>query len=117
MNWSATWRCRLREAGLEPFADFTELPVGADWKKTVREQIRSADAMLMLVTPAALKSAWMMTELGMAEGFERVVVPVMAGLKSSDIPLPLRTYQVAPFDRVDGAISKLAEKLSPAANN
>ena len=47
---------RLREAGLQPLVDFTELPVGADWKKTLREQIRSADAVLILLTPASLKS-------------------------------------------------------------
>ncbi len=108
---------RLREAGLQPFVDFTELPVGADWKKTVREQIRSADAVLILVTPASLKSPWMMTELGMAEGFERIIVPVTAGLKSCDLPAPLQTYQIAPFDQVDDAIHMLSERLTTAAKD
>src|SRR5262245_2074024 len=108
---------RLGDAGLQPFVDFTELPVGPDWKKTVREQIRSADAVLILITPATLKSPWMMTELGMAEGFERIIVPVTAGLKSRDLPAPLQTYQVAPFDQVDGAIRVLSERLTAAAND
>lgn len=108
---------RLRDAGLQPFVDFTDLPIGADWKKTLRKQMRSADAVLMLITPASLKSPWMMTELGMAEGFERIIVPVTAGLKSRDLPAPLQTYQVAPFDQVDGAIRMLAERLTTAAND
>jgi TIR domain len=108
---------RLRDAGLKSVVDLTDLPVAANWRKTVREQIRRADAMLILVTPAALKYDWMMTELGMAEGFNRVVIPVSAGLKPRDFPAPLQTYQVTPFDRVDGAISKLAEKLTAAATN
>ncbi|HEY7422972.1 MAG TPA: toll/interleukin-1 receptor domain-containing protein [Gemmataceae bacterium] len=108
---------RLRDAGLQPSVDFTEFPVGADWKKTLREHIRSADAVLLLLTPASLKSPWMMTELGMAEGFERIIVPVTAGLKSRDLPAPLQTYQVAPFDQVDGAIRMLSERLTAAAND
>src|SRR5437762_1371747 len=72
---------RLREAGLKPLVEFADLPIGADWKKTVREYIRAADAVLILLTPAALRSAWTMAELGMAEGFERIVLPVTAGLK------------------------------------
>ena len=108
---------RLREAKLQPFVDLTDISVGADWKQKVREQIRSADAVLMLLTPAILKSPWMMTELGMAEGFERLIVPVTAGLKSRDLPAPLQTYQIAPFDQVDDAIRMLSERLTTAAND
>ena len=55
----------------------------------------------------------MMTELGMAEGFERVILPVTAGVKPSDLPAPLQTYQAVPFDQVDDAIQSLCEKLTP----
>src|SRR5208282_3709460 len=84
---------RLRESGLKPVVDLGDLPPGVEWKETVHKQIRAADAILMLVTPAALKSGWMMTELGMAEGFDRVVVPVTAGLKRRDLSAPLRDYR------------------------
>ena len=107
----------LRDAGLKPLVDFTDLPLGADWKKRVRERIREADAILILVTPAALKSDWMMAELGMAEGFDRVILPVMAGLKPRDLPAPLQTYQITPYDEVDRSINSLAENLTPASKN
>ncbi len=114
---------RLRDAGLNPLVDFADLtsggglrgPVWMDWKKKVPDQIRAADAVLMLVTPAALKSAWMMRELGMAEGLERVVLPLTAGVKPRDLPAPLQSYQVTPFDEADRAINTLSESLTPAA--
>jgi hypothetical protein len=106
---------RLRDAGLKPVVELAQLPAGTEWKRTVREQIRTADALLILVTPAALRSDWMMTELGMAEGFDRVIVPVTAGIKARDIPAPLRSYRIAPFDQVDGAIDLLSERLAAAA--
>jgi hypothetical protein len=108
---------RLRAAGLEPILDLDDVPAGTEWKKTVREHIRAADAVLILMTPAARNSAWMMAELGMAEGFERLILPVTAGLKPRELPAPLRTYHVAPFDQVDDAINVLSERLTTAAND
>jgi isopentenyl diphosphate isomerase/L-lactate dehydrogenase-like FMN-dependent dehydrogenase len=106
---------RLRNAGLEPIVTFADVPEGADWKHTVREHIRAADAMLILVTPAALSSPWMMTELGLAEGFERPILPVTAGVKPRDLPAPLRSSSVAPFDEADDAISRLSKKLTTSS--
>jgi hypothetical protein len=107
---------RLRLAGLEPWVDLHDIPAGSKWKKMLHEQIRSADAMLLLVTPSALRSPWMMTELGMAEGMERIIVPVTAGLSSRDLPEPLQTFQVTPFDEVDRVIGKLANQLTSPAS-
>jgi hypothetical protein len=103
---------RLRNAGLEPvtFRDHSDRD---NWRKKLREKIRTADAVLILVTPEALKSPWMMTELGMAEGMDRVVVPVSAGVKARDLPLPLADFAIVPFDKVDDAIEMLAGKLTP----
>jgi len=108
---------RLRDAGLKPVADLSDIPAGAEWRKVVRERLREAEAMIILVTPAALSSAWMMAELGMAEGFERLILPVVAGLKPRSLPAPLQSYQVIPFDEVDRAIEALAERLAPATKD
>lgn len=56
----------------------------------------------------------MMAELGLAEGFERLIVTVTAGLKAVDLPAPFQTYQAVPFDEVDGAIRMLGEQLMAA---
>jgi hypothetical protein len=108
---------RLRKAGLEPFLDVADVPAGSDRKKKLHEQIRDADALLFLLTPAALRSGWMTVELGMADGFERIVVPVTAGLKPLDLPAPFQTCQTVPFDEVDEAIRTLAEQLTAGAKD
>src|SRR5688572_15204311 len=84
---------RLREQGLEPFDPSAGIPGGQNWKAVLRKALREADAVLFLVTPAALRSSWTMTELGMAEGFDRDIIPVMAGVKPRDLPAPLQSYQ------------------------
>ena len=103
---------RLRVAGLEPFGAPDGSPAIGEWKKALLDRLRKADAVLVLVTPAALSSSWMMTELGMAEGFDKLIVPVTAGLEPNRLPAPLASYQIVPFDQLDAAISDLAQKLS-----
>jgi TIR domain len=103
---------RLRIAGLEPFGVPDGIPAGGEWKKALLDRLRKADAVLALVTPAALDSPWIMAELGMAEGFDKLIVPVTAGLEPHRLPAPLASYQAVPFDQLDAAISELARRLS-----
>jgi hypothetical protein len=91
--------------------DLAEPPFSTGWKAKVRKQMTEADAVIFLVTPAALRSEWLLTELGMAEGLDRIILPVTTGLKATELPEPLRGLQVTPFDEVDAAILALTEKL------
>src|SRR5438067_988947 len=104
---------RLREAGVKTYVDFDKV----SYTKSVRGRIRAADAVLFLLTPSALQADSPMIELGFAEGLERLIVPVSAGVKPRDVPAPLRGYRVVPFDRVDEAISMLSEKLTATAKD
>jgi hypothetical protein len=54
--------------------------------------------------------------LGMAEGLDSILLPAMAGLNPLEVPAPLASYHVAPYNQVDAAIGTLAEKLTPAAS-
>jgi hypothetical protein len=103
---------RLRNAGFEPEIASGDMAAGTEWKNAVRQGIREADAVLFLLTPESLASDWTMTELGLAEGFERRVLPVTVGVTKRDLPAPLKSYKTVPFDRLDQAISQLAEALS-----
>ncbi len=104
---------RMRAAGLEPIVELDATGTG-DWKSALRDAIRDADAVLFLVTPATLDWPWAMTELGMAEGFDKVIVPVVAGLELKRLPAPLRTYRAIPFDQLDKAIRNLGQESSEA---
>lgn len=108
---------RLRAAGLKPIVVLDVVSGVTERKKALRERLREADAVLILVTPAALESPWLMTELGMAEAFDRDIIPVTAGLKPRDFPAPLRSYQAVPFDRLDAAIRELSKKFAGTSDD
>ena len=56
--------------------------------------IREADAVVVLVSEQALKSGWVMTELGIAWGTKKRIIPVLvpdSQLRNADVEGPLST--------------------------
>ncbi|HKI30983.1 MAG TPA: toll/interleukin-1 receptor domain-containing protein [Gemmataceae bacterium] len=102
---------RLQAANLEPLL-LTDMPAGEDYKKRLAEAFRSADAVLLLVTPSALDSLWTEYELGLAVGLNKVIVPVVASLGTRPLSPILLAYQAVPYDRLDSAIAGLARRLA-----
>lgn len=105
---------RLRAAGETPVLEL-EFPSGvSERKETLRGLLRKVHAVILLVTPAAMESEWLMTELGMAEGLDKPVILVTAGLGDVPLPAPLQYCQAFPYDQVDEAIAGLTERLAGA---
>ena len=108
---------RLRSAGFEPDVASDVVSAGSDWKNEIRRGIREVDAVLFLLTPESLASEWTMTELGIAEGLGRRIVPITVGVSKRDLPAPVKSYLTVPFDRLDEAISQLSESLAVGAED
>ncbi len=106
---------RLRTAGFEACMDSDEVASVADTARELRKELRAAQVLLLLVTPASLNSPWAMRELGMAEALGKVVIPITAGVSQRDLPVPLKSYRAIPFDKLDAAIKKLSAELSVAS--
>jgi hypothetical protein len=103
---------RLKAAGFKP-VEVSEAPTDVTKRKNaLRKQFRTVDAVVLLVTPAAVASPWLMTELGMADGVGKVIIAVIASLGEDPLPEPLQSYQTVPFDRLDEARSELKRELA-----
>jgi hypothetical protein len=102
---------RLRAAGLDP-VDSSSLPRGVEWGKGLLQAILSADAVLFLVTPSALDSPSTVYEAGVAYGADKAIILVVAGVGKRALPEPMARYQAVPYDRLDSAISDLAQRLA-----
>ena len=55
-----------------------KMPPGAPWDRTIMEALRSASSVLVLLTPAASRSAWVAHELGAALMADLPVVAVVS---------------------------------------
>ncbi len=58
---------------------------GEHWADLLRDALRQADVLIAIMTPAALDSAWVMSELGAAHAAKKPVIPVIPPRRSVDV--------------------------------
>lgn len=99
---------RLRDAlnrvGVAAATD-ADIAAGSDWGEHLRTAMDTSDAVVALITPAALSSAYVMSEVGAAIAAGKTVVPVVMtgrGLPAG-LPAPLRRWQFVRAGKRDAA--------------
>lgn len=114
----------LTETGLKVWDDRYILP-GQNWAEEVARALRESEAMVVLLTPAALRSTQVQRTIEYAlgeEAYSHRLIPVIVGppekLPEKDIPWILHffpTYNLPERGRQDKEIRQIAEALMSAA--
>ena len=95
----------------QPFLS-SQIPGGAEWFRSLTDALAGAEVGIVCLTPEALKSPWLAFEAGalwQQTGGARVV-PIVAGLATSDIVGPLAQLQAKRFERRD--VRSLCEQIA-----
>ena len=69
--------------------DGYRLPVGVNSEAKLREEVNEAKAVIGLITPSSLSSAFVMFELGARWGANQYLAPLLAGVKPAELRGPL----------------------------
>jgi flagellar biosynthesis GTPase FlhF len=87
----------LREQGINAWVDNEKLVPGTPiWEYEIEKAIRGAFAIVVVLSPDAKKSEWVLREITLADQFHKRVFPVLVGGSDEDsIPLRLITRQFA----------------------
>lgn len=78
--------------GLQVWVSSLSIKGGADWNEELRQALARVDAALVCVGPSALRSPWVMYEIG-AIGHTRPLVPLLLHVVRAELPDPLRMNQ------------------------
>jgi hypothetical protein len=91
----------LREAGFEVWSDDSEILPGENWAARIAEALQESEAMVVLLTPSALRSSHVRHEISYALGKQNYsgrLIPVLAGppgeLPKDEIPWILNSLQM-----------------------
>jgi len=101
--------------------DGYRLPGGADTSDTLRTEVFGSQLFIALLTPASIKSSFVLFELGARWGAKKPLVPLVArGLSVRDLPSPLNglnALSICVADQVTQHIEEsaaaLAKQLEP----
>jgi len=78
----------LEDTGLEVWDDTREIMPGDNWADKVAQALQESEAMVVLLTPDALRSRWVRRDIEYAlgkQGYRKRVIPVLVG-DSKDFP-------------------------------
>ena len=115
----------LEKVGLEVWDATREILPGDNWAAKVARALEESEAMVVLLTPDALRSNWVSWEIQYALGEQRYrnrLIPVLVGdpkeLPKEDVPWILRRLQMVnmgAYDAEEEGISQIAQALLEAA--
>lgn len=81
-GWPKSFHVILEDAGLQVWDATREIMPGDNWAATLGNALQEAQAMVVLVTPDAMRSKWVRWEIEYALGqirFRERLIPVVTG--------------------------------------
>jgi TIR domain-containing protein len=104
----------LHKANISGFLDQSDIAAGAVISSLIREEINSASAVLVLLSENAVKSNWVLFEIGLAQSLGKPIIPIL--LPTSDLDKSVldlvNGYRV--IDARNRSIPEIAEEIDSA---
>jgi len=102
---------------IEPFMSEEDTDKGAHWSSTIRRELEQSAFGIVILTSENIASTWLHFEAGaIAKSVEEGrVVPILFGLKHSDVQPPLSMFQSALFEKQD--IFRVVKSVNGAAGS
>jgi len=108
----------LRRLGIELF-DVDSIAAGQEWRHTITEAVRSADAFVLVVgAPEVASSSWVGYELGMAEAWHKPILILLSHNRTpGELPPDMSELPVVAFDpaQPERAAREIVDRLLAAA--
>ncbi len=76
----------LVERGLDCFLDEKDIETGDSIDEAIQENLSDCDEVLLLLSPASLKSQWVLIELGGAKVLKKRLVPILLHVGQNELP-------------------------------
>ena len=104
--------------GSETFLDEAQIAVGANFENDILSALRSADELVVLITPWSLKRPYVWMEIGAAWLKGIPIIVLLLGVTSAEfqekanVPVALKQRNLLPLNNVDRYISELTERVN-----
>jgi hypothetical protein len=122
-SWIATQIARrVQEVGAVPFLDETNIPKGANFKKSIHDEIKQSRELIALFTPWSFKRSWVWIEIGAAWGQNKPVVAVFYGMGLNDLETSgqgkgiLEDINIVQLNDIEQYFGELATRVNGAAH-
>jgi TIR domain len=77
-----------------------DIKAGSDWDSDIREALKAARIVIILLTPRSKERPWIMLEAGAAWALEKRIVPALNQVEASELIEPLGGKQARVVETV-----------------
>ncbi len=110
-------RASLQDAKISGWMDKADIASGEDVAQRVKELIRGANVIVILVSPRSVGSPWVQFEVGMALTLGKRIIPVLIGDTNIERGLPDWLQEYAFIDARQRPIQEVALEVARAVSN
>jgi hypothetical protein len=101
----------LQRIGTETFLDENDLQTGDIFDKELRQNLRDSDELLMLLSPTAVASPWVLLEIGAAWALDMRLVPIMHGIGINELPSAIDKRQARDLNEISRYYEELKGRI------
>lgn len=110
---------RLEDAGLTCFVAERDISATHQWEPRIRNALRAAQCILILLTPRSKDSTWVAIEAGAAWVLEMDIIPATMFIDIADMAEPITKFQARPVEtdaQRTTLIQELQKQLLPSSS-
>jgi len=98
----------LKRERISTFLDEKDIETGASIDESIALHLKDADELLLLLSPASLKSTWVFIELGGARALGKRVAPILLHVGANEVPQPISHSLCRDINDIDKYYDELA---------
>ncbi|MEO6039133.1 MAG: toll/interleukin-1 receptor domain-containing protein [Saprospiraceae bacterium] len=108
----------IKLTGADTFLDERDVQIGDVFATVIRRELNTTDELLVLLTPWALKRAWIELEIGVVWGREKRVIAVLHGItlqefqQESQIPSVIKENDIVDINELGQYFSELELRVA-----
>lgn len=102
----------LEGVGAETFLDEKDLETGDSIDEAIQAHLKECEELVMILSPAALSSHWVLLEIGSAKALGLRLVPILLHVGPNDLPPPLGKGLARNINDIDKYYSEVRKRLA-----
>lgn len=97
--------------GATTFLDEKDIETGASIDDEIGKHLRECDELLLLLSPSALQSHWVLIEVGGAKALGKRLVPILLHIGANEMPAPISKHLARDVNEIEKYYDEVGQRI------
>jgi len=97
--------------GATTFLDEKDIETGASIDDEIGKHLRECDELLLLLSPTALQSHWVLIEVGGAKALGKRLVPILLHIGANEMPAPISKHLARDVNEIEKYYDEVGQRI------